>query len=115
MVDVAILGSGKKGDAMWHVPHNNLFDSQIINSIITPYMPKKYMIESTFEFIQITKTIRKPKCFVSLDVENLFTNVPVLQTIEIILENVYNNPAKPPPDIPKKILEELLLICSTRT
>ena len=65
--------------------------AKLINTIITPYMPKKFMIGSTFEFIMISKTIKKPKLLASLDVESLFTNVTVLETIEIILNNVYNN------------------------
>ena len=80
---------------------------KIINSIITPYILKKYTIGSTFEFIQITKTISKPKLSAPLDEnlftnvpvdenlftnvpvdENLFTNVPVQKTMQIILDNV---------------------------
>ena len=53
-----------------------------INSIIAPYMPKQYMIDSTNEFIQIIKTVKNPKLLASLDVESMFTNVPVEETIE---------------------------------
>ena len=52
-------------------------------------MPKKFMNEKTFEFIMISKTIKEPKLLASLDVESLFTNVLVLETIKIILNNVY--------------------------
>ena len=51
----------------------------------------------------------------SLDVESLFTNVPVRETIKIILDNVYHHPTLPPPDIPPSTLEELLIICTTKT
>ena len=51
----------------------------------------------------------------SLDVESLFTNVPVEQTIDIILNNVYHHSTLPPPDIPPSVLKELLLICTTKT
>ena len=64
------------------------------------------MIESTYEFIDIVKTVRTPKLLASLDVESLFTNVPVMDTIEIIIDNVYNNPTKSPPNIPQEILKQ---------
>jgi len=51
----------------------------------------------------------------SLDVESLFTNVPVEQTIDIIINNVYNNPNKLPPSIPAEDMRKLLVICTTRT
>ena len=86
-----------------------------LNDIITPYMPKERMIESSYEFIEICKTIDNAKFIASLDVESLFTNVPVKETIDIIIENVYNNPDKCPPNIPKSILEKLLLICTTKS
>ena len=44
----------------------------------------------------------------SLDVESLFTNVPVEITIEIILKNVYEHTTRPPLKVPKNILAKLL-------
>ena len=49
----------------------------------------------------------------SLDVESLFTNVPVHRTIEIICEKVYNHATISPPPIPKHVLQKLLLTCTT--
>ena len=49
----------------------------------------------------------------SLDVESLFTNVPLERSIEIILQCVYDNPNRPPPKIAKSTLEDLLKICTT--
>ena len=73
------------------------------------------MIGSTFEFIQISEPINKPKLLASLDAENLFTNIPVQKTIEIILDKVNNHPRMQPPNIPKEILEKLLRICISKT
>ncbi|XP_064109656.1 uncharacterized protein LOC135217622 [Macrobrachium nipponense] len=50
----------------------------------------------------------------SLDVESLFTNVPVDETIGIILEKVYRNPDKQPPNISEESLKTLLDICTKR-
>ena len=90
--------------------------SKILNNIIVPYIPNKYSIKSTHEFIQIlNSTPLTNKCITaSLDVKNLFTNVPVHETIKIIIENDYNHPSIPPPAIQPKILEKLLLICTTK-
>jgi hypothetical protein len=51
----------------------------------------------------------------SLDVESLFTNVPVDQTIDIILKYVYHNadPEKYAPAIPEHFMKALLLLCTT--
>jgi hypothetical protein len=51
----------------------------------------------------------------SLDVESLFTNVPVEETISIILKYVYHNddPEKFPPMIPEHYMKSLLLLCTT--
>lgn len=86
-----------------------------LNNLITPYMPKKYMIESTHEFVQIAKTVTAPKLLASLDVESLFTNVPVDDTIQIILKNVYNHPFLKPPSFDQSILGQLLKISTTKT
>ncbi|XP_064080615.1 uncharacterized protein LOC135197479 [Macrobrachium nipponense] len=49
-----------------------------------------------------------------LCVESLFTNVPVDETIGIILEKVYRNPDKQPPNIPEESHKTLLVICTKR-
>ena len=48
----------------------------------------------------------------SLDVESLFTNVPVDRTIGFILEEVYPEGAAPKIDIPKTLLKSLLELCT---
>ena len=49
-------------------------------------------MKSTQDFIQILKSNPTPNnCIMeSVDVEDIFTNVPVHENIEIIIENVYN-------------------------
>jgi hypothetical protein len=49
-----------------------------------------------------------------LDVESLFTNVPVEETIQIICDNVYSNPTIPPPPFDRKLLEKLLTACTMK-
>ena len=86
-----------------------------LNEILTPYIPARHMIKSTQEFIDILSTHKEQGYLASLDVENLFTNVPVDDTINIILDNVYHNEYIPPPNIPKQIMKSLLNICTTET
>ena len=56
---------------------------------------------------------RIPKGFemIFFDVKNLFNNVPLHQTIEIILSKVYQE-KKIKTSIPKNILRELLYLCT---
>ena len=89
--------------------------AKYLNSLLSPYLPKKHLIQSTYEFIEISKQVKSPKLLASLDVENLFTNVPINKTIDIIIENAYNHPTIPPPDLPVNTLRKLLKICTTET
>ena len=85
-----------------------------LNSIITPYVPVEHTLRSSEEFIDIVRS-QEPKGFLaSLDVENLFTNVPVKTTTDIILDLVYNHEElPPPPGLSRGILEKMLRICTT--
>ena len=84
-------------------------------NIISPYMPRNFMIGSTYEFLEIARGTEDVKILSSLDVENLFTNVPVEETINIIIDCVYNHNEIKKPTIPQEILHELLHICTTET
>ena len=84
-----------------------------LNAIISPYIPTEHSVQSTDEFVDILRSQKPKGALASLDVESLFTNVPVQQTIEIILEYVYNNQTIRPPKLPKRVLEQLLLSCTT--
>ena len=84
-----------------------------LDDMIKPYIPSKYMLKSRDEFINIIQTTRPENPPSSLDVESLFTNVPIKETIDIIIKNVYNHPTLAAPNIPKQKLKELLLLCTT--
>ena len=88
--------------------------TKTIKQLILPYLPSKYNIKSTHELIQILHTIQPNYgILVSLDVENLFTNVPVYETVYIIINNIHNNPSLPPLKIIPNILRKLLLTCTS--
>ena len=61
------------------------------------------------------KTVKQPKLLASLDVESLFTNVPINYTLNIIIDAVYNHPDLPLPSFSQDILRDRLLICTTET
>ena len=87
-----------------------------INRIIAPYLDKQYMVESSYDLINILKTINTNYKLASIDVENLFTNVPVHQTTDIIINRVFHHPSMPPPkNLSPNILKDLLITCTTKT
>ena len=83
-----------------------------LNSIITPYVPNQFTIKSTDQFIDLVHSSKCNGIIASLDVESLFTNVPIDETIEIILNHVYNHSTIPPPKIPSILLKEFLTLCT---
>ena len=89
--------------------------SKTLNEIISPYIPSKYSVNSTDEFLEVLHTMQpNDDILASLDAENLFTNVPVEETINIICKNVFNHPSLPPPKIKSDTLRKLLLACTTQ-
>jgi hypothetical protein len=87
--------------------------SKVINEIISRYMPNNFCVRSTNEFLEILKTQNPDNLMASLDVESLFTSVPVEETIDIILKYVYDNEELAAPTIPKHYMKALLILCTT--
>ena len=83
--------------------------------MITPYLPAKYQVNSTDDFISILHTISPSGIIASLDVDSLFTNVPVTETIDIICHNIYQHQTLPPHPFPMNLLKTLLLACTTKS
>ena len=91
--------------------------AQFLNKMIRPYVDNSHMLRSTDELLLHTKDLKlEPgEELVSLDVESLFTNVPVDETINIIIQKAYNHPNLPPPPLPEDELRSLLSICTQQT
>ena len=91
--------------------------AQHINTIIQPFMNTQHVIRSSDELLLKLKIlqIQDGQKFSSLDVESLFTNVPVQRTIDIIIQTAYNHEILPAPTIPQETLRELLTISTTET
>ena len=88
--------------------------AKFINKIITPFMPTKYSLRSTNDFIDLIHSKKCQGTLASLDVESLFTNVPIDETIDIILAYTYDHDSLPPPKISRKILKQILEICTKK-
>ena len=67
-----------------------------LHNLINPYLPAKYQINSTNEILDIIRVIQPRGILASLDVESLFTKVPVETTVDIIGETVHNQSTIPP-------------------
>ena len=70
------------------------------------------MIKDTDEFLEIIRGTNPNGLIASLDVESLFTNVPIEPTIEIICDSVYEHPSLPPPFFSRRVLGDLLRACT---
>ena len=88
--------------------------AKTLNRIITPFIPAQYMSKSTNDFVDLLHSSNTQGMIASLDVESLFTNVPIDKTIDIILEHAYNSDELTPPKIPKDILKQLLELCTKK-
>ena len=82
-----------------------------LNAILTPYVPTCRSVQSATEFIDLLHTAPPCNNIASLDVESLFTNVPVDETIDIIIKRVYHS-NQPALDIPEDVLRSLLHTCT---
>ena len=65
--------------------------SKYLAKLLAPLTKSEYTINSTKEFIAYTKKLKVGKEYemISFDVSNLFTNVPLEFTIDLILKKVY--------------------------
>jgi PHD/YefM family antitoxin component YafN of YafNO toxin-antitoxin module len=86
--------------------------AKILNTLLAPYCPSDYCVNSSVGFIDLIKAKPPTGLLASLDVESLFTNVPVDETINLILKKVYHDKRHTPLDIPEATLKKLLVTCT---
>ena len=85
-----------------------------LNTLLTPYIPTKYRVQSSSEFLQIVRSATPEGTIASLDVESLFTNVPVEETINMICDRIYRNDDTPTLVVPEDALRALLRLCTMK-
>lgn len=71
----------------------------------------KYSVKDTFDFVQTIDHVNASESsLISLDVESLFTNVPLIETVDFICETMTNHQIDV--GIPLADLKELILRCT---
>ena len=82
-----------------------------LNALLAPYVRIGRSVSSATEFIDLLRTAPPCHDIASLDVTSLFTNVPVDETINIIMDRVYRSDL-PELDIPEDVLRAMLVTCT---
>ena len=65
--------------------------AKYLDNLIKPHIPDTYLLKSTDDFIERLKQFPCNNSYriVSFDVVSLFTNVPLSETIELIINRLY--------------------------
>ena len=87
--------------------------SNYLASLLSPLSESEYTVKNSKSFAQKVELDKIPSNYiiVSLDVKSLFSNVPLDQTISIILNRIYNN-RKINTDISQSEMKELRYLCT---
>ncbi|XP_076029787.1 uncharacterized protein LOC143018312 [Oratosquilla oratoria] len=83
-----------------------------LNELLTPFVPSRFSLSSAADFLDLLSNSDTNGVIASLDAESLFTHVPILRTINYILEEVYPENGVPKLDLPKAALKALLEVCT---
>ena len=88
--------------------------AKFLDNYIKPNIPKDFMLTSTSEFVDKLKlcSIQGNETMVSFDVSSLFTNVPLMETIDIVIDHVYSKDAIITPPFKKQFFRRMLVLCS---
>jgi hypothetical protein len=89
--------------------------AKVLNQYLEPLVDKTYMLKDTFEFVNKVRDLdtNSDQYLVSFDVESLYTNIPITETIDIILRLAYpDENTEFFHDIRKEDLKKLLIICA---
>ncbi|XP_068241019.1 uncharacterized protein [Palaemon carinicauda] len=76
-----------------------------LNALLTPCILNKYCLRSSAEFLKKTAFI---------DVESLFTNVPVSEKKDFIMDRVYRDKTTHTLNVPEASLRAVLAICTKK-
>ena len=86
-----------------------------LDNFIKPNIPKQYSVSSTGEFLNgLNDSIfESTDRIVSFDVVSLYTNIPLAETIDMVVDAVYAEESKRVPPVPKGIFKKLLKIATS--
>lgn len=85
-----------------------------LNEILTPLVDKTFMLVDTYDFVNKAHTLdpKIDRYIVSFDVESLFTNVPTVETIDILFKLVFKDGITSFNGLSRDELQKLLVICT---
>ncbi|XP_076044793.1 uncharacterized protein LOC143027395 [Oratosquilla oratoria] len=81
-----------------------------LNTLISRFVPASFSLKSSEDFLDILKTARPSNIMASMDVESLFTNVSIDETIDFICQRLYHPEQKIA--TPENTLRLLLQACT---
>ena len=93
------------------IPSPTYAIAKALNCILASYIPSRYSLESSSEFLQLLKDRPGGGKIASLDMESLFT-VLADETIQLILDRVYRGDHGSTFNIPEESLKKILQICT---
>jgi hypothetical protein len=76
--------------AAYNLPNFNI--AKYLVPLLSPLTTNQFSVKNSFEFSKTIQDINPKHFLVSFDVESLFTNVPLNETIEIILNALFIDP-----------------------
>ena len=88
--------------------------SRFLCDLLSPLVPNDTFCKDTLFFVsQIKNANLSKKCLVSYDVNSLFTNIPLQETIDIAINLIFNH--NPNLNITRKELKQLFLFATYQT
>ncbi|CAH8524172.1 unnamed protein product [Dicrocoelium dendriticum] len=97
--------------SMCNSPYHKL--ARWLVDLLTPVrrMMTKYTVKDTFDLIDCVQNMNiADKVMCSMDVQSLFTNIPLRETVDFLCEFIMSNKVVLP--IPVEYLRDLLLLCT---
>ena len=88
--------------------------SKFLGELLSPYINTNYSPKDSFTFVKELKEVSVDNCFlVSFDVESLFTNIPLEETINLAVDTIIEN--KHDLQISREKLLKLFKFCTSNT
>ena len=88
--------------------------AKYLGSLLVPLLSDKYSVKDSFSFVEELRSFDfKDKFLISFDVESLFTNIPLNETIDIAVDLIFKH--NPEFSITKPDLKKLFLFATAET
>ena len=89
--------------------------AKFLAKLLLPLTKNDNILKDTFDFVNRLKSITLQSAFtVSFDVSSLFTNVPLQETIDIIVQRIYDK-NEITTTIPRDDMKSLLSLCTSKS